>query len=107
VSSCARAVYCEVNQRGRWGCWARALLVLVALTEGISGQTATGLPPFGSFSGGTDTLNNANLNVHLAFPIFSRAGRGLPFSYSLAYGALSGLPCREPGVRLPNGDGLT
>jgi hypothetical protein len=85
VSSCARAVYCDVTPRRRWGCWARALLVVVALTEGISGQTATGLPPFGSFSGGTDTLNNANLNVHFAFPIFSRAGRGLPFSYSLAY----------------------
>src|SRR5580658_8609493 len=49
-------------------------------------QPATGLPPFGSFSGGPfDTVNNANLNVHFEVPVFSRAGRGQSFSYSLGY----------------------
>ncbi len=49
-------------------------------------QQVTGLPPFGSFSGGpVDTVNNANFNVHFAFPIINRAGRGMPFSYTLTY----------------------
>ena len=49
-------------------------------------QPTPGLPPFGSFSGGPfDTINNANLNVHFGIPVFSRAGRGIPFSYTLTY----------------------
>ncbi|MGA8026815.1 MAG: hypothetical protein WB992_06685, partial [Bryobacteraceae bacterium] len=59
---------------------------LMLLAASSLGQQVTGLPPFGSFSGGpTDTVNNANLNVHFAFPVFSRAGRGMPFSYTLTY----------------------
>jgi RHS repeat-associated protein len=46
---------------------------------------ATGTPPFGSFSGGPDIVNNANLDVHLQIPILAKAGRGLPFSFSLSY----------------------
>jgi YD repeat-containing protein len=62
-------------------------LLLAALSaEKTLGQQATGLPPFGSFSGESfDRVNNANLNVHFAIPIVSRAGRGLPFSYSQSY----------------------
>ena len=49
-------------------------------------QPATGLPPFGSFSGGTfDTINNGNLNVYFQIPIVNKAGRGLPFTYTLTY----------------------
>jgi RHS repeat-associated protein len=45
----------------------------------------TGIPPFGSFSGGPDVINNANLNVHYTIPVFQKTGRGTNFSYSLAY----------------------
>lgn len=59
-----------------------------ALTFGAaicSGQVVTGAPPFGSFGGGPDVINLGNLNVHLSIPIVSKAGRGLPFTYNLAY----------------------
>src|SRR5579859_2101921 len=48
-------------------------------------QVATGTPPFGSFSGGPDIVNNGNLNVHLSIPVENKAGRGLPFNYNLTY----------------------
>lgn len=65
-----------------------ALLVVALLMSSASArsQVVTGLPPYGSFSGGPfDTVNNANLNVHFAVPVFAKAGRGLPFSYILTY----------------------
>jgi RHS repeat-associated protein len=48
-------------------------------------QVVTGTPPFGSFGGGPDIINLANLNSHLTVPVLNKAGRGLPFSYSLTY----------------------
>ena len=56
------------------------------MAQNMQAQPATGLPPFGSFSGGAfDTVNNANLNVHFEIPIIQKAGRGIPFNYSLTY----------------------
>jgi RHS repeat-associated protein len=66
----------------------RLVLVLVlglAVAGPVRAQVATGTPPFGSFSGGPDIVNNANLNVHLAIPVLVKAGRGLPFYYILSY----------------------
>ena len=61
-----------------------AACCLFLFDAAATSQPVTGLPPFGSFSGGPfDTVNNANLNVHFEVPVFSRAGRGLSFSYSL------------------------
>jgi hypothetical protein len=51
----------------------------------LAGQVTTGTPPFGSFGGGPDVVNLANLNAHITVPVFSRAGRGIPFNYSLQY----------------------
>src|SRR5437016_4144659 len=48
-------------------------------------QVDTGTPPYQSFGGGPDVINLGNLNVHYSIPVFSRAGRGTPFSYALAY----------------------
>lgn len=48
-------------------------------------QVTTGTPPFGSFNGSPDIINLANLNAHLTIPVFSRAGRGTPFTYNLQY----------------------
>ena len=52
-----------------------------------SAQVVVGIPPFQSFGGGPDVINLGNLNVHYSIPVFSRAGRGMPFSYALAYGS--------------------
>jgi hypothetical protein len=44
-----------------------------------------GLPAFASFGGGPDQIDLGNLNVHLDIPVYSRPGRGTPFSYTLKY----------------------
>ena len=63
-----------------------AVVVTLLLGASSLGQVATGTPPFGSFSnGGFDTVNLANLNVHLGIPILSKPGRGLPFHYVMDY----------------------
>src|SRR2546425_6682359 len=63
--------------------------LLAGLAVAISGtgraQVKTGTPPFGSFSGGPDIINNANLNLHVSIPVRVKAGRGMPFSYVLSY----------------------
>jgi hypothetical protein len=43
-------------------------------------QVATGTPPFGSFSGGPDIVNNANLNVHFSISIEAKPGKGSPLN---------------------------
>ena len=75
-------------------------LTFIALCPFLSGQQpATGLPPLGSFSGGgLDTVNLANLNVHFSIPIFSRPGKGIPFSYSLTYDSLIWEPVASNGA---------
>src|SRR5207302_7557161 len=64
--------------------WLTIVLVLVTTGSGFP-QVLTGTPPFQSFGGGPDVINLGNLNVHYSMPIFGRAGRGIPFSYALAY----------------------
>jgi hypothetical protein len=48
-------------------------------------QVATGTPPFGTFGGGPDIINLANLNAHLTVPVVNKAGRGMAFTYNLIY----------------------
>jgi hypothetical protein len=62
------------------------LLIVVALgAEAASAQVATGTPPFGSFGGGPDVINLANLNSHISVPVLHKAGRGTNFTYDLSY----------------------
>ncbi len=61
------------------------LLLLTFTVAPVPAQVQTGTPPFGSFSGGLDTINLANLNVHLTIPVLHKAGRGTNFSYDLNY----------------------
>jgi RHS repeat-associated protein len=49
------------------------------------GQVATGTPPFGSYGGGPDVLNLANLNAHITVPVLHKSGRGTGFAYDLIY----------------------
>ena len=48
-------------------------------------QVPTGTPPFGSFGGGPDIINLANLNSHISIPVLNKAGRGTNFTYDLSY----------------------
>lgn len=64
---------------------ASLLMVFSLMVPGAFGQVITGLPPFGSFSGGPDVINDANLNAHLAIPVVDKGGRGMTFSYAFAY----------------------
>lgn len=62
---------------------------LAILVFGIAlpsyGQVTTGTPPFGTFGGGPDVINLANLNSHIVVPIISRTGRNTSFSYTMSY----------------------
>src|SRR5208337_1844452 len=62
-------------------------------------QVATGTPPFGSFSGGPDVVNNANLNDHITIPVVAKGGRGLTFSYALSFDSSVWYP--SAGVWVP------
>lgn len=60
--------------------------IVLLLTVPLVGQSPTGLPPFGSFSGGgVDTINVQGGNLHLTIPLLSKTGRGLPFIYNIGY----------------------
>src|SRR5579859_1361251 len=74
-------------ETGNWKLRFAVLICLMAFFSGIGAQAqvATGTPPFGSFAGGPDVINLADINVHWGFPIIDKAGRGLGFHYSLAF----------------------
>src|SRR5271157_5970007 len=77
------------------------LVSMLATAWGIGrSQVATGAPPFGSFSGGPDAVNNANLNVHWEFPVLNKAGSGLPFHYSLTYDSSVWYPVGSSGSQV-------
>lgn len=70
---------------------ARSILVVVLallgspLTFGQS-DPGTGLPPFGTLNRDQiDTVNVGNLNIHFAFPLFAKKGRGLDFIANVTY----------------------
>src|SRR5258708_36259657 len=61
-----------------------ACLVLLALAFSLHAQQ-TGIPPFSTVGGGPDQINLGNFSIHYTFPVFSKTGRGLPFSYATSY----------------------
>lgn len=61
------------------------IVSLALLTKIVSAQVTTGTPPFGSFGGGPDVINLANLNSHITVPILHKPGRGMDFNYDLVY----------------------
>jgi RHS repeat-associated protein len=71
-----------------------SLLPLPASAQG----PATGTPPFGSFSGGPEIINLANLNVHWTIPVIHKPGRGLNFSYDLSYDSSVWFPVTSGGT---------
>ena len=77
---------------------ARTLLIVVCSVHPVMGQVVTGAPPFGSFGGGPDVINLGNLNAHITVPVFSRAGRGVPFVYNLGYDTSVWYPSNSGGT---------
>jgi len=68
------------------------LALLLGLSASLTGVAwaqsppTTGQPPFGSFGGGPEVINLANLNVHWDVPALAKAGRGgFNFTYDLSY----------------------
>jgi RHS repeat-associated protein len=62
------------------------LLLMAVAGYPIAAQVATGTPPFGSFSGGPEVINLANLNSHITIPVFHKPGRGgMNFTFDLTY----------------------
>src|SRR5260370_9034928 len=60
---------------------------------------ATGTPPFGSFAGGPDIIDLANLNSHITVPILHKAGRGgFNFTYDLSYDSSVWFPSSVSGT---------
>src|SRR5258706_78053 len=75
------------------------LLIVFALTGSpSSAQVATGTPPFGSFGGGPDIINLANLNAHISIPVLHKSGRGTNFTYDLSYGTSVWYPSASTGT---------
>jgi RHS repeat-associated protein len=69
-----------------------------AVPTAAQSGSPTGTPPFASYSGGPDIINNGDLNVHYRIPIRQRAGRGINFSYSLNYDSLVWQPVYSNGT---------
>jgi hypothetical protein len=66
-------------------CLAFLFATILLATSVAYAQVITGLPPFGSFSGGPDVVDNGTNNVHWSFPVLSKPGRGISFHYLLTY----------------------
>src|SRR5260370_15417400 len=61
------------------------LLIFGIAVDPSAAQVPTGTPPFGSYGGGPDIINLANLNSHLTIAVLHKAGRGTNFTYDLGY----------------------
>jgi RHS repeat-associated protein len=76
------------------------LIVVLAPAFPVSAQVTTGTPPFGSFGGGPDIINLANLNAHMTVPILNKPGRGMPFAYNLTYDSSIWYPVGSSGSQV-------
>src|SRR5579875_256399 len=82
--------------------WNRRTLIAAVLffvaSATASAQVKLGTPTFGSFSGGPDVVDLANLNVHVPLPIVNKPGRGLPVAYNLGYDSSVWVPYNSSGT---------
>ncbi len=78
--------------------WFFLLIALIGSDTVTSAQVTTGTPPFGSFGGGPDAINLANLNSHIAIPVLHKPGRGLNFTYDLSYDSSVWYPVNSGGT---------
>jgi RHS repeat-associated protein len=76
-----------------------ALFGMILFAASAVSQVAVGAQPFGSFGGGPfDTINLGNLNFSFGIPILNKAGRGTPFTYTLAYSSSIWTPVTSNGT---------
>ena len=73
------------------------LFVFAFLAAAAVAQVRTGTPPFGSFGGGPDVVDLANLNSQITIPVLSKAGRGLPFTFDLTQDSSVWYPVTSSG----------
>ena len=84
-----------------YSCLAFLLSSLFLCCTGSFAQVVAGFPVLGTFdTSGFDTVNIANLNIHLSYPVVSKPGRGISFDYNLGYDGSQSRSAREdPQVR--------
>jgi hypothetical protein len=68
-------------------------------------QVPTGTPPFGSFGGGPDVINLANLNSHITAPVRHKLGRGTNVDLDLAYDNSIWFPMTSGSTKVWTNDG--
>jgi len=73
------------------------LFVFAFLPATAVAQVQPGTPPFGSFGGGPDAVDLANLNAHITVPVFSKQGRGLPFTFAVSQDSSVWYPVTSSG----------
>lgn len=72
---------------------------LVLFAAVMQGQVASGTYPYGTYDDlGFDSINVGNLNVLFSIPVLNKTGRGIPFSYALAYNSSVWYPVSLNGV---------
>jgi hypothetical protein len=78
--------------------------ILFALSFTSFGQLPTGTPVFCSFdSDGVNTINLGSLNIHTQIPIFSKPGKGVPFSAILNHDNVAWYPSGGRWLYATNG----
>jgi len=75
-------------------------LLFVFCAIPASAQVPIGTPRFGSFGGGPDVINLANLNSHITVPVLHKPGRGTNFTYDLSYDSSVWYPVGSSGSQL-------
>ncbi len=85
--------------------WSFVVALVLFSSAPCFAQVQTGTPPFGSYGGGPDIINLANLNAHLTIPIVQKAGRGTNFTYYLNLDSSVWYPVGSSGSQTwqPNG----
>lgn len=77
------------------------LAAAVCIIQAGRAQTrvATGVQQFGSYTPTSfETIDNATLNAHFEVPIVAKAGRGMPFTFTLAYDSSIWTPTSSSGT---------
>src|SRR5215469_10529291 len=61
------------------------LLPTIVRAQVATGTVQTGAPPFGTFGGGPDIIDLANLNAQTIVPVLNKQGRGLSLVFNIRH----------------------
>jgi len=74
------------NAKSAWATKAcLSILLFVIGLPALAQGPVTGTPAFGSFGGGPEVINLANLNAHWTVPVIHKPGRGTNFNYDITF----------------------